>query len=309
MEDYKPKILIYGAGSIGTYLGTKLFSAGDDVKMIGGRKLKNAGKFVLVNSDTCEVPPTIDELDEEQEYDIIFVTTKLYDVKEAINDINRHKLRPKTIVFIQNGLVDENFYSAIKDDTELATISVFDGYRLTDNELAANKSNLGWQIDASVAGEKISELLKSAGVDCNTNPEIERIRAEKMVISCAVNALSALENKTVGELSLDEGSRDKMNAIIEEAYAVLKDEYELTEMEEFKRLFYEIIEQYKTHYSSMYQDIQSGRETEIDFLNGFITRKGKENGIETPINEDIYRKIKELTENLEPRQEQKIKLK
>ena len=55
-----------------------------------------------------------------------------------------------------------------------------------------------------------------------------------------------------------------------------------------------MIEETRLNKSSMYQDILSKRQTEIDHLNGYIVRKGREVGVECPANEDIYRRIKEL---------------
>ena len=48
------------------------------------------------------------------------------------------------------------------------------------------------------------------------------------------------------------------------------------------------------NYSSMFQDVYKGRPTEIDWLNGYVIRRGKEAGIPTPANEVIYRLIKEI---------------
>ena len=75
MTDSKPRILVYGAGSIGTYLGVNLYNAGYDVELLGGKKLKEIGKFVLINGDTLEVPPKIKNLNGKENFDIIFVTT------------------------------------------------------------------------------------------------------------------------------------------------------------------------------------------------------------------------------------------
>ena len=295
----QPKILIYGAGSIGAFLGAKLYAAGCDVKLLGGEKLAKAGKFILINGDTFEVPPKVKNFEEENRFDIIFVTTKLYDAKTAMKEIINNNLNSRIITFIQNGLVDDDFYNEINGHGELAAISVFEGYRLTGNQLAASKSNLGWQIDQNKAGEEVSELLNSAGIESMVNPEISRIRAEKMLMNCAVNAMSALEGKTFGELFLDENDHKIMDEIINEGYEVLNDEFELTDISKFKKLFYDTINQNKAHYSSLYQDLKSGRETEIDFLNGLIIRKGKEKGVPTPRNQEIYNRIKKLSENKE----------
>ena len=248
MLEHKPKILIYGAGSIGVYLGAKLYNSAYDVTLLGGKKLENVGKFILINGDTFELPPVIQKYDEKEVYDIIFVTAKLYGSKTAMDEIKRNSNDLKIITFIQNGLVDDHFYDEIKGHGELVAISVFEGYRLSGNQLAASKSNLGWQMDQSEAGKEVSEILKSAGSDSSENPQISLIRAEKMLMNCAINALSALEHKTFGELFLDEKAREVMEGIIDEGYKVLEGEYKLGDIDTFKKVFYEIINQNKAHY-------------------------------------------------------------
>jgi 2-dehydropantoate 2-reductase len=46
----------------------------------------------------------------------------------------------------------------------------------------------------------------------------------------------------------------------------------------------------------MWQDIEKGRKTEVDFVNGYVVRKGKEVGLKTPANEMVTRVIKEIEE-------------
>ena len=46
--------------------------------------------------------------------------------------------------------------------------------------------------------------------------------------------------------------------------------------------------------NSMLADVMSGRETEIDFINGVVVEMGKKHGVETPWHEDIIKRIKRL---------------
>lgn len=295
MIENKPNILVYGAGSIGTYLGTKLYNVGYDVKLLGGRKLYDVGKFVLINGDAFDVPRKIKELSKNEAYDIVFVTTKLYDTKTIIEEMKKSKLSHKIIVFIQNGLVDDDFYDEIKNHKDLVTVSVFEWYRLNGNQLAANKADLWWQMDETEAGKNISKILNSAGITGITNPEIYRIRAEKMIINSAVSALSAINDNTLGELKLDSKKENLMYRIVEEGFNVLKEEYKLTNLVDLINLLNQTIEQNKAHYSSMREDLRLGKKTEIDFINGYIVRKGKDKGLSVQLNKELYDKIKEIT--------------
>ena len=51
------KILVFGSGSIGTFLGTKLYAAGHNVLLYGRRKLESLKEQILINGDVYQLPP------------------------------------------------------------------------------------------------------------------------------------------------------------------------------------------------------------------------------------------------------------
>ena len=77
------KILVFGAGSIGLFLGTKLHASGYMVEIYGRRKLNNLFEEVLINQTKYPAPPRIYQL-YPNDYDIIFMTVKLYDIQSAL---------------------------------------------------------------------------------------------------------------------------------------------------------------------------------------------------------------------------------
>jgi 2-dehydropantoate 2-reductase len=290
----KLSILIYGAGSIGVFLGAVLYSKGHDVVLFGGRKLKRLHDSILINGELYKTPPRIYSLGSDTKYDMVFVTTKLYHSKSALEEIRNKHISSEILVLIQNGLVDEDLFKDFHSHPGFVTVSVFEGYHLLENQLLATKSGMGWQTEKTSAGKKLYEVLESAGIKCVVATNLDSIRAEKMILVNAVGALSAIEKKTLGELITEKETRKTIEALIEESYAVLKDEHNMPGLWRIKRRFYKTISQIKTHYSSMYQDILSGRETEIEYLNGYIVKLGVQKGIPTPVNLEIYNKLKAL---------------
>lgn len=290
----KTKILVYGAGSIGVFLGTMLFSRGFDVMLLGRRKLKKLHESILLNDKLYQLPPRIYKLKTENFYDIIFVTTKLYDSVRVMKHLKDQKIKFGIIAFIQNGLVREKFYGDFKKHPGFATVSIFEGYRLIENQLLTTKSSMGWQTEDSQAGKSICTVLQDAKIQCVASPELNAIRVEKMMLVNAVGPLSAIENKTLGELINNKNTKEIVDKLFEESYEVFKDEYKLPSLATLKKRFYKTISQVKTHYSSMYQDITSGRSTEIEYLCGLVAHLGEKKGIKTPVNKKIYLKIKSI---------------
>ncbi len=284
------KILILGAGSIGTFLGTKLYAAGHNVVLYGRRKLKSITDPILINGEVYKLPPRCYQL-EPDEYNAIFITTKLYDIPNALEQIRKYHLTTQIIAFIQNGIVDKNFYGEFEKHPGFITVSVFNGYNLAKNEIVVTESNLGLQVDDTLAGKKICELLISSGIKCYTTSNIAQMRAKKLIANAALNALSAIENKKIRDLIIDKKLKKIVDGIIQESWLILRDDYGLPSLASLKQEIYQLIDKLKDHYTSMYQDLVSGRKTEIDFLNGFIINLGKEKGIQSPYNQQVYLKV------------------
>lgn len=178
------------------------------------------------------------------------------------------------------------------------TISIFNGYHFTSNQILVKESKLGWQLEDSLAGRKIHKLLEEAGIQCYITTNISQSRAYKLIANAASNTLSAIEKKTIGELIADRNLRKIVDGIIKESWSVLKEDYELPTLDSVAQTIYKLLFQVKEHYSSMYQDLISGRKTEIEFLNGLIVRLGLEKGVPTPYNQQIYFRLLDETKNV-----------
>jgi 2-dehydropantoate 2-reductase len=288
------KILILGAGSVGTFLGTKLYAVGHQVLLYGRRKLESLNEKILINGEVYQLPTRCYQL-QENDYNAIFVTTKLYDIKNALAELRQDHLNPQILVFIQNGIVEPEFYEGFQNHLGFTTVSIFNGYHLTGNQILVRESHLGWQLEDSLAGQKIYELLKEAGIQCAITPDISQIRAQKLIANAALNTLSAIEKKTIGELMADKNLKKIVDGIIQESWTVLKEDYHLPSLASVQQTIYKLSEQVREHYSSMYQDLISGRKTEVEFLNGLIIRLGQSKGIPTPYNQQVYFQLKEKT--------------
>lgn len=91
----------------------------------------------------------------------------------------------------------------------------------------------------------------SAGINCSPSPDIQEIRVSKLILNCATNALSAIEQKPIGNLITDEKLQEVVYEIIKEAREVLKDEYNLPSLPSLTGDIYRKLNQVREHYSSM----------------------------------------------------------
>jgi 2-dehydropantoate 2-reductase len=232
-------------------------------------------------------------LPENERFDYVFVTSKLYDLKKNLKQLLKNHIKAEYLVSIQNGLVDESLYTPYIKNPNFTSISVFEGFRLVENQLTVALTKIGWKTDSSLCGKKVSKLLKSAGINCVTEKDLEAVKAEKTIMNCSVNLLSAIEKKTIFELCANTKTRRVIDKLFDESYEVLSNSFDLGGREKLRRKFYKTVGQMK-HYSSTYQDALSGRKTEASFLNGYIIKLAAKYHVKTPTNRKVVNKFKRM---------------
>ena len=111
-------------------------------------------------------------------------------------------------------------------------------------------------------------------------------------MNCAINPLTALYKLRNGELT---GPRfaDVLQQICVEVADVMQAEGQPTASDELLRRVMMVVELTADNYSSMYQDMEQGRETEIEAITGFLLGKAAAHGIAVPVNQGLYQAIKE----------------
>jgi 2-dehydropantoate 2-reductase len=118
----------------------------------------------------------------------------------------------------------------------------------------------------------------------------------KVLYNSALNPLSALLNVHYGALPSQADSRALMDAVIDEVFAVAAAEgVELpwATAEAYRTEFYERLVPVTFHHrSSMLQDIERGRPTEIDAINGEVWRRARLHDMAVPINEVLTRLLR-----------------
>jgi 2-dehydropantoate 2-reductase len=129
-----------------------------------------------------------------------------------------------------------------------------------------------------------------------------QIQLEKLVANVIINPLTAIFNCRNGELFKDAATRRLIQLILSETSSVLRSLPEIQGIEHAKSLFLperlEAIVETVTNKtakntSSMLQDVRANRLTEIDYISGYIVKKGQEMGIDTMLNGKLLQMVKE----------------
>jgi 2-dehydropantoate 2-reductase len=140
---------------------------------------------------------------------------------------------------------------------------------------------------------RLAEACTRAGLPTNAVPDARGPQWRKVIFNAATNPIGALTGLTHGRVCEHEELRRLVTALVDEGKAVAAamgieldaDPEELIDHAAKPEVAYD-------HKASMLQDVEARRQTEVDYLNGGISRFGRDHGVETPLNAAIRALIK-----------------
>ncbi|MDO4813682.1 MAG: 2-dehydropantoate 2-reductase [Gemella sp.] len=291
------KFLFAGAGALGARFGFMLHQNGEDVTWIDTWKehveaIKKDGLKVIIDDKDLgnhKIPVFYPE-EVSGEYDVVFLATKSMQLPEMMEKI-KHLLKPTTkVICILNGLghvdtlkkyVDpENILIGVTLWTSgLGGPGVLNAHGTGKTEIKQVEEK-----DNSRALE-IVEVLNKSGLNMVYSDNVYQSIWHKVGLNCVFNAYCTIIDCNIGEYGSYEGHQRLTDMILNEVVAVGKAEgvdvkYDVISGN-ISRIFPP--ELAGLHYPSLTQDMKNGRLTEIDYLNGMVSKLGRKHNIATPV--------------------------
>lgn len=322
------KICIVGAGAIGGYLGVKLALAGEDVTLIArGAHLEAIRQhgFRLIMADGTEYVAdnarATSDMREAGAQEVVFVTVKAHSLP-GIAPAMRALYGPDTmVVTAQNGIpwwyfhkhggeyegrriesvdpdgvieanleVDRVIGCVVYPATELERPGVvrhIEGDRFVVGELDGSKSE---------RVQRLSQALTNAGFKAPVRTRIRTDLWVKLWGNLAFNPISALTRATLVEIAQHPLTRDLAYQMMAEAQAIGAKLGITFGISIDRRI--QGAEQVGAHKTSMLQDIEAGRPTEVDALVGAVAELGRLVDVRTPHIDAVYANVKLLEQTL-----------
>jgi len=204
---------------------------------------------------------------------------------------------------MQNGIGNEDIISeAVGVDNTMGGMAIF-GARLTGPGRAevtvfASECLVGdLTVGVSKRALKIANVFSQARIPTKASDNIIRDKWMKAFYNVALNPLSAILRVPYGELGTNDATKEIIKSLLQEGFtvALALDVPLKYGWEEYYHYLLEVqLPPTASHKSSMLQDLERGRRTEIDYLNGAVVALGKRLEIPTPVNETITNIIKSL---------------
>jgi 2-dehydropantoate 2-reductase len=310
-------IVVHGAGSVGCYLGGALAAAGVEVGLIGRpRIIAEIQQHALTISDLYgrreSVEPTRISLGEDArmlgQAKLILLCVKSRDTQNAAREIARYAAPQALVISFQNGVSN---VQSLKDlCPEHNVLRGMVPFNIVHSGQGCWHQGTGGalMVEAHAALDPFLPLFTKAGLRIKTSADMHAIQWGKLLINLnnACNALSGVplveqlaqrDFRKIWAAALQEGMAVARAQGIEPA-AVLK-----IPLPTFIRLLplpnwlYALVMRRTTKLdpqarSSMWEDLEAGRPTEIDALQGEIIELGARFGIATPVNQALYSLIR-----------------
>ena len=289
------KIIILGAGAIGSVYGAKL-SRHHDVTLIGGATHADAiNRDGLVMqgllSDTLHLPAstTVDAIEPGT---LILLTAKANTNAAAVAPIVDKLPEGVTIVCVQNGLYAQNVVKDLVGDRAVVLRAITQVGGILVRPGVVDNTVKGYTLlEAHERAGAIAELLTEAGLDGRIVPDIKREDWRKVIFNCVINPTTSLLRSEVGSI-VDPRLNTLKRQIVDECLAVASADGVVFE-EDFLVLIDKVFASSRT-IASMQQDLMKGRKTEIDYMNGAVADLGQKFGIPTPVNAAMATMIRYL---------------
>lgn len=300
------KILVFGAGALGGFVGGVL-SQKYDVTLFGREKkmlpIQNSGLRITGVTDIVAHPKVAFDPNDLKggDFDLIILAVKSYDTDSAMEIIKNILSQNTSVLSLQNGL--DNEVKISKSIGKHRTLGGVTSHGLTFMEpghvhhAGVGETKIG-EMDGSESERiiEIADALSSVGIETKVSQEIKKEIWVKGIVNAGINPLTALTRLKNGYLLKIPSLEKLLESTCTECIEVAKVDGKDLSVSDTIEMTKNVAKLTAENRSSMLQDIERGRKTEIDSINGRIVEIGKKHGIETPINSTLVSLIKGIEE-------------
>jgi 2-dehydropantoate 2-reductase len=284
---------------VGGYFGGRLALAGVDVHLIArGPHLKalraNGLGVRSIKGDFQIDLPASDDPSDIGPCDYVLFSVKSFDTEAAAARLGPLIADRTAVISFQNGVDNEEKIGAVLGPEHVMGGAAYIFSRIAEPGIIAHTGGPARVVFGEMDGsdsERARQFLdacREGGIDAELSGDIRRVLWNKFAFICAQAGMTAAVRLPIGEIRTVRESWVAFKRVVDEVRAVAAVEgVELpADSADRHARFAENLE--PTGYSSMYDDLTSGRRMELDALHGTIVERARRRDIPVPVSETIY---------------------
>ena len=318
------RTLIVGVGALGGLIAARLRATGSPVSLAtrdaesaaalktSGLRLTGVGGAVSV--DVPEVAP-LDSYGSRDAFELILLATKAHDAIDVAPRPSVLLAPGGTLLPIQNGPVAQAVADRLGGNCVLGGLSNLGATMKATG--VYEQRNAGHLLVGELAGGESERAERVRGwlgraVPVRSTPNIRGAVWSKLLLNCSVTTIGAIAARTMREYITSPDGRELFDRTYDEALTAAlasgaRPEKMLVEPippgwngrsvpgDAHDAWLGRVLDGYGDVKPSMLQDFERGRRTEIDFVNGFVVKVGREVGVRTPANAAIVETVQAIT--------------
>ena len=309
MQKEWPAVAVVGAGAVGCYFGGMLARAGIRVTLIGRPQHMEAiarDGLLLDGLHFRERIPLAasTEIQCARGAGVVLFCVKSADTETAAREMQPYLSSDAAVLSLQNGVDNvDRIFTATGIHAIPVVVYVAAAMTAPGEVTHTGRGDLvagyraGWPRLPEL--DPLAALFAHASAPCRISQSIEAELWTKMVMNCAYNAISAVTRARYGRMIASGHVRELMRRAVAEAVTVARAEGVSLSEPHIMDGVWNLGEAMTGALSSTAQDLARGKRTEIDSLNGYVSRRGAALGVATPVNDTLAALVKFLeTESL-----------
>lgn len=290
----QPLWTVVGEGAIGLLSAARLHLAGYPVQL--HRRTAEPFDFVFqsaVSSQSLSLPSQI-----QQPYSSILLPVKAYAVVDAVKQLLPLLTDNAQLVLSHNGMgTIEQLLPLLKPEQGLWFLSTSHGAFKPDDATLIHsgqgQSVLGTLNQAASRQQQhVEHAMLAALGPLEVMADIWPALWQKLAVNAVINPLTALHQCKNGELSNSKYAA-AIELLIEEFVLVAKASGQDFSIEAIQSRVAQVIRQTADNYSSMQQDFAKGRQSELDYITGFLLKQAEQYQLQLPAHQAIYQILRQ----------------
>jgi 2-dehydropantoate 2-reductase len=298
------KTVIMGAGAMGGLFGGLLAFSGEEVWLVDVQKeqvdvirsvgltLEEGDKLQIIGVNATRDVASLGKAD------LVIFFVKTYHTEQAVSDALTLEKEDTIFLTLQNGLGNEEILcKRINREKVMLGVTGQGATFLGPGHVrhaGRGKTFIG-ELDQGVSDRavQVAKMFREADIDTEVSANIHDLIWDKLLVNVGINALTALTELKNGQLLDYPETLRIMEALVSEAAEVARQKgirIGGNPIEKVKA----VAEATKGNRSSMGQDVDFRRKTEIDAINGAVVREAKRLGLPAPYNEVVTDLIKTI---------------